>query len=47
MELISRMMDGAIPYDAEGRPEPVSSGRGAKQDDTIERLKGHESDPRR
>jgi CRP/FNR family cyclic AMP-dependent transcriptional regulator len=39
MELISRMMDGSIPYDAEGRLEPVSSGRGAKQDDKIERLK--------
>ncbi|MGH7374441.1 MAG: cyclic nucleotide-binding domain-containing protein, partial [Candidatus Rokuibacteriota bacterium] len=40
MELISRMMDGSIPYDAEGRLEPVSSGREAKQDDKIERLKG-------
>jgi CRP-like cAMP-binding protein len=39
MELISRMMDGSIPYDPEGRLEPVSSGRGAKQDDKIERLK--------
>jgi CRP-like cAMP-binding protein len=39
MELTSRMMDGSIPYDAEGRLEPVSSGRGARQDDKIERLK--------
>ncbi|HET8575569.1 MAG TPA: cyclic nucleotide-binding domain-containing protein [Methylomirabilota bacterium] len=39
MELISRMMDGSIPYDPEGRLEPVSSGPGAKQDDKIERLK--------
>src|SRR5512137_408944 len=39
MELTSRMMDGSIPYDAQGRLEPVSSGRGAKQDDKIERLK--------
>src|SRR5712692_11464737 len=39
MELISRMMDGSIPYDAEGRLEPVSAGPGAKQDDKIERLK--------
>jgi CRP/FNR family cyclic AMP-dependent transcriptional regulator len=39
MELISRMMDGSIPYEAEGRLEPVSSGRGAKQEDKIERLK--------
>jgi CRP/FNR family transcriptional regulator, cyclic AMP receptor protein len=39
MELISRMMDGSIPYAAEGRLEPVSAGPGAKQDDKIERLK--------
>lgn len=39
MELISRMMDGSIPYEAEGRLEPVSSGLGAKQEDRIERLK--------
>ena len=39
MELISRMMDGSIPYSAEGRLEPVSAGPGAKQDDKIERLK--------
>ena len=39
MELISRMMDGSIPYDAGGRLEPVSSGRGTKQDDKIDRLK--------
>ena len=40
MELISPMMDGSIPYDAEGRLEAVSSGRAARQDDKIERLKG-------
>ena len=40
MELISRMMDGSIPYDAQGRLEPVSSGRGTNQDDRVERLKG-------
>ena len=39
MELISRMMDGSIPYDPEGRLEPISSGLGAKQGDKIERLK--------
>jgi CRP-like cAMP-binding protein len=39
MELISRMMDGSIPYEAEGRLGPVSSGPGAKQEDRIERLK--------
>lgn len=39
MELISRMMDGSIPYDPEGRLEPVASGPGAKQEDKIERLK--------
>jgi CRP/FNR family transcriptional regulator, cyclic AMP receptor protein len=39
MELISRMMDGSIPYDTEGRLGPVSSGPGAKQEDRIERLK--------
>jgi hypothetical protein len=33
VELISRMMDGSIPYDPEGRLEPVSSGPGAKQED--------------
>jgi CRP/FNR family transcriptional regulator, cyclic AMP receptor protein len=39
VELITRMMDGSIPYDPEGRLEPVSSGPGAKQEDKIERLK--------
>ena len=39
MELISRMMDGSIAYDPEGRLEPVLSGPGAKQEDKIERLK--------
>lgn len=39
MELISRMMDGSIAYDAEGRLEHVSSGPGTKQDEKIERLK--------
>ena len=39
MELITRMMDGSITYDPEGRLEPVSSGPGAKQEDKIERLK--------
>lgn len=39
MELITRMMDGSIPYDPEGRLEPVSSGPGVKQEDKIERLK--------
>ncbi|HEX7214917.1 MAG TPA: hypothetical protein VF578_11945, partial [Methylomirabilota bacterium] len=39
MELISRMMDGSIPYDPEGRLGPVSSGPGVKQEDRIERLK--------
>src|SRR5713101_2135605 len=33
------MMDGSIPYDPEGRLEPVLSGPGAKQEDKIERLK--------
>jgi CRP-like cAMP-binding protein len=39
VELISRMMDGSIPYDPEGRLEAVSSGPGANQGDKIERLK--------
>lgn len=39
MEIITRMMDGSITYDPEGRLEPVVSGPGAKQDDKIERLK--------
>jgi CRP-like cAMP-binding protein len=39
VELISRMMDGSIPYDPEGRLEPVVSGPGAKQEDRIERLR--------
>jgi CRP/FNR family transcriptional regulator, cyclic AMP receptor protein len=39
VELISRILDGSIPYDPEGRLEPVAAGRGAKQDDKIERLK--------
>jgi len=40
VELISRMLDGSIPYDPEGRLEPVSSGPGARQEDKIERLRG-------
>lgn len=40
MELISRILDGSISYDGGGRLEPVSSGRGTKQDDKIDRLKG-------
>ncbi len=39
MEIITRMMDGSISYDPEGRLEPVTSGSGAKQEDKIERLK--------
>ncbi|MBI2528839.1 MAG: cyclic nucleotide-binding domain-containing protein [Candidatus Rokubacteria bacterium] len=39
MELISRMMDGSIPYGPEGRLEPVSSGVEARQEGKIERLK--------
>jgi len=39
VELISRIMDGSIPYDPAGRLEPVSAGLGAKQDDKIERLR--------
>ena len=39
MELISRMMDGSISYDPEGRLQPVSTGPGAKQEDKIERLR--------
>jgi CRP/FNR family cyclic AMP-dependent transcriptional regulator len=39
VELISRMMDGSIPYDPEGRLEPVFSGLGANQGEKIERLK--------
>jgi CRP-like cAMP-binding protein len=39
VELISRMMDGSIAYDPEGRLEPVLSGPGAKQEDKVERLK--------
>jgi CRP/FNR family transcriptional regulator, cyclic AMP receptor protein len=39
MELISRMMDGSIPYDTEGRLEPVSVGPGTRQEDKIEWLK--------
>jgi CRP-like cAMP-binding protein len=39
VELISRILDGSIPYDPEGRLGPVSAGLGAKQDDKIERLK--------
>jgi CRP/FNR family cyclic AMP-dependent transcriptional regulator len=39
VELITRMMDGSISYDPEGRLEPVTSGAGAKQEDKIERLK--------
>jgi CRP-like cAMP-binding protein len=33
------MMDGSIPYDPEGRLEPVLSGPRAKPEDKIERLK--------
>jgi CRP-like cAMP-binding protein len=40
MELISRMMDGSIPYEIEGRLGPVSAGPGARQEDRIEHLKG-------
>ena len=40
MELISRITDGSIPYDPEGRLGPVSARLGAKQGDKIERLKG-------
>jgi CRP/FNR family cyclic AMP-dependent transcriptional regulator len=39
VEIITRMMDGSISYDPEGRLEPVTSGAGAKQEDKIERLK--------
>jgi hypothetical protein len=39
VELISRMMDGSISYDPEGRLESVLSGPEAKQEDKIERLK--------
>ena len=39
MELISRMMDGSIPYDTEDRLRPVSSGPGTRQEDRIERLR--------
>ena len=39
MELISRMMDGSIPYDPGHQFEPVTSGPGAKQEDKIERLR--------
>jgi len=39
VELISRMMDGSIPYDPAGRCEPVVSGPGVRQEDKIERLK--------
>jgi CRP-like cAMP-binding protein len=39
VELISRMMDGSITYDPEGRLEPVVSGPGTKQEDKVERLK--------
>jgi CRP/FNR family transcriptional regulator, cyclic AMP receptor protein len=39
MELISRMMDGSIPYDPENRLQPVPSGPGARQEDKIERIK--------
>src|SRR5262245_24037083 len=38
MELISRMMDGSISYDASPGLEPSSSGPGVSQDDRIERL---------
>jgi len=38
VELITRMMDGSITYDPEGRLEPVLPGPGAKQEDKIERL---------
>ncbi len=39
VELISRMLDGSIPYDPERQLEPVSRGPGVKQEDKIERLK--------
>lgn len=39
MELISRILDGSIPSDPEGRLEPVSTGLGATREDRIERLK--------
>ncbi len=39
MELISRMLDGSIPYHFEGGPEPVRSGPGARQEDRIDHLK--------
>jgi len=39
MELISRMMDGSIPYDPERRLRPVAGGPGVRQEDKIERLK--------
>lgn len=38
MELISRILDGSIPSDPEGRLEPVSSGLGAAREDRMERL---------
>jgi CRP-like cAMP-binding protein len=37
MELVSRMLDGSIPYDAGGR-EPSASGPGLSQDEKIQRL---------
>jgi len=39
VELISRMLDGSIPYDPERQLEPVSRGPGVKQEDKIERLR--------
>src|ERR1700745_2189463 len=34
------MMDGSIPYDPEGRLEPVSAEPGARQEDKMEGLRG-------
>ena len=39
MELVSRMMDGSISYDAKEHREPVDSGPGVTRCDRIERLK--------
>jgi CRP/FNR family cyclic AMP-dependent transcriptional regulator len=39
VELNSRMLDGSIAYDPEGRLRPVSSGPGRRQENKIERLK--------
>jgi CRP-like cAMP-binding protein len=39
VELISRMLDGSIAYDPEGRLEPVLSGPGVRQEERIDRLR--------